>query len=533
MSTSAPELFARKASGIIRQGTPWRMFAFNLGFSGLTYVAMAYGFTPAVFPSADLILGIILASVGAIFTATLYFLFSSAMPRSGGDYVFLSRTLGPWVGYTINFVQAMSYTFWVAWGAYWMSYMILSGFFSVLGSVTGNGSLIDLGTAFASNEWSFVVGTVVIALLAVVTLINMKSYYRFQNFNFVVGMLGMAVILVTFLVASQTDFIARFNQYAATAANLQDGYQTIITAAEGAGLPASPGFSWQQTLGIFGIIWVVGMGTAYIGGEVKTVRKSQFIGMVGGSIGVCLIVLIVAVLMLRTVGTHFNAAANYLSLVAPDQYPLPVPPYYNLWVSVLVDNPIILTFMGLALVIWGYYWLPQNVIIVSRMWLAWSIDRVVPARISDVSQRFHTPHVAVILTLVLAELCLIFYSFTPYFLALAPMLPMTFAFVVVSIAGILFPFLKQTRSLYKASGVNYEIVGVPLFTIAGVASLIYWVTALYYELSYPELGLTGTGSLIFAGLIYALGIIIYAISFLYRRRQGIILQRAFKELPPE
>lgn len=536
-STSGAEapqqLFVRKASGVVRLGTPWRMFAFNIGFSGLTYVAMAYGFTPAVFPGANLIVGIIAATIGMAFLGILYAFFSTAMPRSGGDYVFVSRTLGSWIGFTINFVEAMCYAFWIAWGAYWLSYMVLSGSFSVLGSITGNSTLTDVGSALATNNWSFVVGTVTIVLMGLVVGFGMQRYYRFQTISFVLGMLGMLAVIVVFLVKSTSDFVTGFNKYADSVVSLPDAYHTIISRAEGLGFPASPAFSWTATLGIFGIIWLLGVGTSYISGEVKTVKKSQFIGIVGGSLGTSLIVLIVAIVMLKTVGSHFNAAANYLSLNDPANYPLPVPPYYNLWASILANSPYLICLIGLGFVVWGYYWLPQNIIIISRMMLAWSMDRIMPEKLGDVHRSFHVPHVAIIVTCVLAEVFLCFYTFTPWFLALAPMLPLCFVFIVVGFAGIVFPFLKRTRPIYKASGVDYEILGIPVFSIAGAVTIVYWAIALYYALSYPALGLTSAGAIIFAVTIFVLGPVLYGIAKLIRRRQGLDVAAAFKVLPPE
>jgi amino acid transporter len=140
------ELFSRQSSGLVKLGSPFRTYAFNLGFTGVTYTVFIFEYLGGMFPRANLFLSIGVAIVGFTALALVYAMLSASMPRSGGDYVYVSRTLHPVVGFAANFAFALAYVFFIAQGAYLLSSFILSSFFSTLGSITESHTLLNLGT---------------------------------------------------------------------------------------------------------------------------------------------------------------------------------------------------------------------------------------------------------------------------------------------------------------------------------------------------------------------------------------------------
>ena len=76
---------------------------FNFAIAAITLVSL-----PWTFPGTNLPVSVLLSLIPAAFLGGVYVLFGIAMPRSGGDYVFISRTLHPSIGLAAN----MSATAW-------------------------------------------------------------------------------------------------------------------------------------------------------------------------------------------------------------------------------------------------------------------------------------------------------------------------------------------------------------------------------------------------------------------------------------
>lgn len=88
--SAAPEIFTRKASGLVRVMSPYSAFVYNILTMGLIF-PWTYLWAPGALPGGNLFWGIILATIIEIPIAFAYVWLSTALPRSGGDYVFQSR----------------------------------------------------------------------------------------------------------------------------------------------------------------------------------------------------------------------------------------------------------------------------------------------------------------------------------------------------------------------------------------------------------------------------------------------------------
>ena len=101
-SATMPEVFVRKSSGLVRVMSPSSAFVYNVLTMGLIF-PWTYLWAPAVLPGGQLVWGILLAMALEIPIALAYVWLSTALPRSGGDYVFQSRVLGGGIGFTLVF----------------------------------------------------------------------------------------------------------------------------------------------------------------------------------------------------------------------------------------------------------------------------------------------------------------------------------------------------------------------------------------------------------------------------------------------
>src|ERR1043165_2178362 len=90
MATVHPQLFARKSSGLIREFGAFDTLSFNvIGYALGLVLAITPFFAGALFPGANIFVVIILGTIFSLFNGLVYSLLAGAMPRSGGEYVYI------------------------------------------------------------------------------------------------------------------------------------------------------------------------------------------------------------------------------------------------------------------------------------------------------------------------------------------------------------------------------------------------------------------------------------------------------------
>src|ERR687891_2119101 len=198
-------LFARRATGLVRG---WALRdAFIYAFFSINLITLGlFIFSYAVFvPDGSLMWAVILSGAYLVLQAITYASLIAAMPRAGGDYIWISRILGGGVG----FVLAACGWWFILW--HWVP--IYANILSVevfvpLGAIVGADGFVS----FFSEAKGLVVASIITALLAsVVISLGMRAYARIQKFCFYGGVIGLLFMFVLLLVNSKADFIAAFN----------------------------------------------------------------------------------------------------------------------------------------------------------------------------------------------------------------------------------------------------------------------------------------------------------------------------------
>ncbi len=138
-------LFVREATGLVREFGPFMalMMAMNnmigAGIWGLS-IRMPYSY-----PGCDPVLAFVIGLIPAFFFAISYAWLASCMPRAGGDYVFISRTINPALGYIVTIGNFLGR--WFSIGFLLVTDVALWGLsFRLLGQGTGNAGLAAFGT---------------------------------------------------------------------------------------------------------------------------------------------------------------------------------------------------------------------------------------------------------------------------------------------------------------------------------------------------------------------------------------------------
>src|ERR1035437_10658265 len=128
---STPGLFVRQSSGLVRDiGTRDTIF---YGLNAITIAYVTFTMTSwAFYPGASYEWSTVLTTVGAIGVGVVYALLAGVYPRSGGEYVFLSRIVRPDLGFVVSFVQTFWYIFYFGVDGAFFSIYGLAPMFSTL-----------------------------------------------------------------------------------------------------------------------------------------------------------------------------------------------------------------------------------------------------------------------------------------------------------------------------------------------------------------------------------------------------------------
>src|SRR6266446_4210978 len=116
-ATGAPQdfNFTRNATGLVREVSMWDALIMNVAVGSVFLLLQA----PAIFPGGSMVLSVVIGTVIMAFTLLwVYSEFAAAMPRSGGDYVFVSRALHPFLGWPLSWSQGLWLIFfWIGFNA--------------------------------------------------------------------------------------------------------------------------------------------------------------------------------------------------------------------------------------------------------------------------------------------------------------------------------------------------------------------------------------------------------------------------------
>lgn len=537
------KVFVRKASGLTRDLNAFDAFVANTTISGPIGMNIAYGVFWALFalPGGDLITAVAIGTFLCIWHVTVYALFSATYPRAGGDYLFLSRSLHPAIGFmaSTNFLFFEAIFFGLV--LYWFGQICLYAPFAVLGFAFNNPTLISAASWASSTNGIFVLGTLLIIFLGLITTVGTKVMFRLNDILFILGITGMVIGLAGLAFSSNADFIAHFNLLMNSYTGSPDSYQWFLDKAAEVGLALPQGYDSSMTLGMIAIgtsstCW--GFFSSFWAGEVKKAdnAKRQLAIMIGPTIFNGVLMIAGLLVLFNVVGYKFLSSAFWIWTVFPAQYPLPIPPFTNFLMAILYGNPIIQFIVAVTFVVWPLVVLIPATMLSTRYIFSWSFDRMTPSILARVHPKYHTPVYATLVTcfmfwLVLAGIC-----FNPGLVF--PLLSASSMYIWVgnvaltSITAIVFPWRK--KDVYEASPIrNLKIGPLPLISFAGILAVIVCAFNAYLYLSFPSLGLgPWENAVLYYVAAAVIGLALYYVAAAYRKRTGMPVEMAFKEIPP-
>ena len=524
MGQTKPPVFLREATGLIREVGAWPSFMATLGLvtGGVPVLWVATMYTA---PGANWPLAYLVAFLPTLTMAGLFTIIGISMPRSGGDYVFTTRGLNPYIGFInywgVNMAYVLNFGIFAYYGTVYFGYL-LSG----LGAFYADQSLASSGAWLTTTIPSIALGAALIIVFGLIAMIRPRYTWAAIFWCGVVSLVALAVMLIALGSFNQATFAAAYDSFMGNSTAYQGVIQqggvtpypnTMLATA--AALP----FTW------FAYTWY--NLPASWSGEVKHVKRSMPIAILLAMVVIAAFYIAFSSIFINSFGESF--LENWSSLAASGTAPIAGIGGFTPFFALLVYKNIPLYFvMFIALWLPDWYSLVPLTISQTRYLFAMSFDRILPEKVASVSESLHTPVVATILVMIGGMIGLVAMAVLPNSgeFATAMFAVFTFGFIIPAITGIIFPFRR--KQIYEDTFVAKKKFLLPLISWLGLGSAIYLIYSTWLSHQSGSLPIDSFTMSVY-GAIYGIGIILLVIGYFRTRAKGLPLDLVFKEIPPE
>jgi amino acid transporter len=563
------KLFTRQSSGLLREvsvtnalffnaaafmgtGVGWYATFYSLAFVPIGIAGFTtYGWAAVIVGVAGVLLGLIFASL------------TTVMPRSGGDYVFTSRfvpKVGPFLGWLESFTLVFASIAIVAFEVPVVLRTIqISG--RIIGIGTGSGFFEDANGWYAQGGvitgWpGFIASLVVIALIFWVVIQPTRRLHRI-----VTALAAIAIGSAILMFIAGTIFIHR-SSFEANLPTYADGVtiDQLRTAASDNGVLGSGVQVFNSlfpfVLGIVLLNYIGFQYSAYIAGEVRgNIRRGILIAMMGALVIAVLTNSVFVDVLSRKLGLPGQLGWGVLFWSGDPATPLGQPNTLPLTATIASPGlwPIWLL-VSLGGVVSPFVLCPAYLAFISRVGLAWSLDRQVPEWFGKVNERLRAPVNMILTALGVVTILAILQNFallpeniapggklnlvaTLWFSILMAML----TWIMPGVNAIVAPYTRPDlvgnapwRAALPVLGAVWLVFSAVIYWFAGIKPI---GDAIRLAIE-PGSGETLLGYLNRSGISFTIGaiviaVVIFIIMAARNRAAGVDTAMMYRQIPPE
>ena len=529
-------LFIRQTSGLVRElGIP---AAVGISLASVAIVNTFINFNAGLtaFPKADMFLPLFAAAFIWLVAMFAYRYLLRAVPRAGGEYVYLSRTVSPVVGSIAGIAIAVVFTYILATNAHFAAVFtpfLLTG----LGAVFHSTALSNAANHVTSNTAIFLISLLVMLIVAALSLTAVKNVARIIFGLIILQVVAFVVMMIVLIANNKADFASAL----ATFSHHPGAYQAILAAgsankiAIGTSIASAVAIIPFMVLNYNGVLY-----SYYVGGELRRPGRTYLYASV-----ISLIVLLVLwggvwALLRAKVGLPFMQSQANLS----NSFPTAYAKITNLnsvsgglgYGMILTSNPIARLLFATAVPFAEIAVNLAFVTVTTRVLFAQAFDRLLPVNVAKVGERNHAPNVAIGIVLVIGAA----FCWVTSFVNLSNIVALQslfFAFILLA-GGVAALFLPYRRpELITPSGLSDDAKAAWLrkVMLVGAATTLLALFTVYEIVSHTSVyGKFSWESILTLVVVLGAGPVIYVIARSVRRqRNSLDLAMAMHELPPE
>jgi len=569
-SGTGKRLFVRQSSGLVRDVSVTNALFFNIAAFvgvGLTLYPAFYSlaFVPVwrFGPFSEYGWAAIITGIFCVILALIFASLTSVMPRSGGDYVFTTRIVGPFLGWLESWTLVIAS---IAIMAFEVPLVLRN--IQITGRIIGigaGGHFFKNANNWFTNSSGSITGwngliwsLVVLAVILGIVLLPTRRFHKVVTIMAAIGVASFVLMFIFGLLATHpSDFQHNLPKYTngVTADQIAKSGSAILPGHTNDFL----GDLFSRTVFPFmlGIVFLQFIGfqySAYISGEVRgNVKRGVSIALLGALLVGVIANSIYVDLFSNHIGFNTTTAwgYNYWGGVTNIALPLGQPPSMPL-VAVIANKTLwpLWALISLAGAMFPLLLCPVYVNFISRMGLAWSLDRQLPEWFGEVNERMAAPLNAILATIGLTAVFLWWQNFAVLPKSIAPpdgklnlVATLWFSIFMAALTWIM-PGVNAILIRFRRPDLIRNAPFKRWLWLLGLGWLvfplwIYWFAAV--KPIYDNLTNTGSGRLdylnnsgITGSLVFtAAGLVIWAIMKLIQRSKGVDTSMLFAEIPPD
>ena len=472
-------------------------------------LALFTSITPYVLAGSNLLVATLIGFLFALPQAYVYTYFVTKIPRTGGDYVWVSRTLNGGVGVVMALTLMIESLAFFALTAFFASQAIQTVFMEI-GQLNNNPSLVSIGSALTQPIPSFILAFAVFAIIIGINIAKAKWGFSLIT---VLGIFSLATTIIGLFVilANTGDFVTKTNYMV----SLMNGTPVNVTGVNYQG----PTFSWSNTLfmlpflALFTFPWMQA-GPA-VAAEIKGKNSLKY--------NVYTSLILTFILVMAGYGIMYYAGGyEYTTL----QY-MKNGYIFTFWTAAigLAGNQVLQWIIGLGLIAWEFFVLSYGAVVFSRYIFAIAFDRVLPSFLTNV-----TKSGSPIFTHLLDLLATGFFLGVIVFLGSQNALSLYGATVL----GALYFLVVGFAGIWHSVKFKVMKILVPALITVGYFAYLTYVSATNPGFGFMESnGTVNPITLAFVVGTLVFSAVVYVVAYLYNKRKGIDLNLIYKEIPPE
>ena len=474
----------------------------NVIGGGINYISVQVeGKVPGIGMYVPLVM--LIGGIIAFFISINYSYLGSAMPRAGGEYIWVSRGWNGFIGFLSSF------SFWVAEATAAAAVVFIDPKF--FGTAFNQIGLTSAGSWVDSTVGTLIIGLAIIWVIWLFHMISVKTV-GWASIILMIMMLAGGFFIVLY------GFIGNPHDYASILKTNGINMQKYILLSKKT-IPASSASTIPKALFLLFFAFIGFTAMSQASGETKNPKKT---------------LLIVFPLAIGIITTYFILYASAVFHTVPWRY---VAGQMIAGHTSLINGPALLGYMmpaGLAVFVTLmvaaalFNDLPPILQALTRLFYSWGVDGILPRSLGKANKR-GVPATSITINTVIIT---IFFLLTVWF-GWANEISVTvaaamFMYITVGIASL--TFLKHAPKLEKKSGMHknvFVIISAVITIIASSWLFIQGIISNIHEAWYLQSIIQWLISMGIAVIIYYYG------AKNVKAKEGISLNTKFKELPSE